>query len=226
MENITGKVIEILLANPLTVTLILAGIILVAIALIGQIPIVQGQYPITGLRAIALGTFGMLLIMTAIGLSVMLASSSAQPQVVLIVTATPLSENNQAPTLVVPSAVVSRPTLTAAPSLSDIATPSPQSSNPTVQGRKELIGLWEYRGNRAPMPSPPEEGQVIMANGDITNSGTCNIRIFQPGEFVEGLGEGTFQLWRITGTTSQIEQIVQEIQLGAAAHANMACPRL
>jgi hypothetical protein len=104
------------------------------------------------------------------------------------------------------------PTMTLRPTLS------------TVQ--KEFIGLWEYGQPRPPMPSPAGLNEVILANGDIDNSGTCHIKVFSSNEIVQGLGEGTFQLWRISGTTEQIESVIIQIQQGAAAHAGSPCPRL
>jgi uncharacterized protein YraI len=90
----------------------------------------------------------------------------------------------------------------------------------------EEIGLWEYGGSRPPMPDPAVAGQVVVANGDIDNSGTCHVKVFGPGETVQGLGEGTFELARVTGTPKQIQEAIDEIQRGAAAHAGGACPFL
>lgn len=92
--------------------------------------------------------------------------------------------------------------------------------------RVDFLGLWEYRGSRPPMPKPPDQGQVILANGDIDNSGTCHIKVFGPGEPVQGLGEGTFELRLITGTPEQIEALVANTQDGSAKTAGGSCPRL
>lgn len=86
-----------------------------------------------------------------------------------------------------------------------LAQPSSNAPQPIVSGaRQELIGLWEYHKTRAPMPQSADTNQVIVANGDIDNSGTCHIRVFGPGEPVTGLGEGTFQLWRVSGTSERL----------------------
>jgi hypothetical protein len=68
-----NEVITILFTNQLPVTLVILGVICVAIAIIGQIPSVKLQGP----RAYALGGFGALLILVAIGVSVVLASSTS-----------------------------------------------------------------------------------------------------------------------------------------------------
>ena len=218
MENLIGKIIDILLTNPLTVTLVLSGVVCVFIAIIGEIPRVQGQKPISGSRAVALASFGVLLIFSAIGLSWILAKSSPfdKPTTVVVVTAIPQ-----------PSvATASIPSVIAAPSsLSQVPPPTTSGSQPT-SARKQLIGLWEYHGKRSPMPNPASEGQVIVANGDIDNGGGCHIKVFTAGQKIEGLGDGTFQLWLVVGNTDQVEVTISEIQNGAAKDAGQDCPRL
>ena len=76
------------------------------------------------------------------------------------------------------------------------------------------------------MPTPVGPGQVIVANGDIDNSGTCHIKVFGPRKPVQGLGEGTFELWLFSGTDEQIKVAVTETQRGAATHAGGSCPIL
>jgi hypothetical protein len=76
------------------------------------------------------------------------------------------------------------------------------------------------------MPEPASPGQVILAHGDIDNSGTCHIKVLGSGEKVQGLGNGTFRLVRIIGTPDQIEVKVKEIQEIAARGAGGSCPRL
>jgi hypothetical protein len=84
----------------------------------------------------------------------------------------------------------------------------------------DYLGLWEYGKPRDPLPPPAMSGQVIVANGDITNSATCHVRIFGPSVPVEGLGSGTFELRRVTGTSEQIAAAAEKIRLGAATDPN------
>ena len=69
-------VIQILIENPLTVSLAILGVVCVAIAIIGRIPPID----IKGYRAIGLGIFGGLLMISAIGLSwILTAQTITQP---------------------------------------------------------------------------------------------------------------------------------------------------
>jgi hypothetical protein len=93
------------------------------------------------------------------------------------------------------------------PTVTPITTATPSQS---------LIGLWEYQKPRKDMPNPAQDGQVILANGDIDNSNTCHIKVFPPNVEVGGLGEGTFELWLLTGTSPQIEKMISNIQSGSS----------
>jgi len=93
-------------------------------------------------------------------------------------------------------------------------------STQTSPSSQVLLGLWEWKGNRPPMPAPAGNGQVIFANGDIDNSGTCHVKEFGEGVLVEGLGEGRFQLWLLTGTPEQITGYETIIQQGSASDQN------
>lgn len=91
----------------------------------------------------------------------------------------------------------------------------------------QLLGVWENRGKRPPMPSPAGIRQVIFANGDIDNSGHCHVKEFGRGKEVQGLGEGTFQLWLITGSPEYIELQENIIRVIAAnADPTGKCPYL
>ena len=76
------------------------------------------------------------------------------------------------------------------------------------------------------MPPPAGEHQLILAHGDIDNSNTCHIRRFGPGEIVEGLGAGSFEIWRFTGSDQVLEAAVRKHQEGAARHAGGTCSEL
>jgi hypothetical protein len=65
-------ILQVLITNPVTVIFAAAGVILIALAIIGQIPPINVQ----GKRAIFLGVFGGLLILTAIGVSWLLAEKN------------------------------------------------------------------------------------------------------------------------------------------------------
>ena len=116
--------------------------------------------------------------------------------------------------------------------------PEPQSPTPIPQQPTavqtylptvsiEVLGVWEYEGHRPPFPAPANSEQVIVAHGDIDDSGTCHIKEFGPGEPIRGLGNGTFKLVRITGTREQIKVAEAQIQKGAAEHAiGGTCPWL
>lgn len=99
-------------------------------------------------------------------------------------------------------------------------------SQSTDNAKVELLGEWLYQQPRASMPAPAGPGQAVFAHGDIDNTGTCHVKEFGPSEIVQGLGEGTFKLWLITGTPEQIRSVETQLQSGAAAHAGTSCPYL
>lgn len=76
---------------------------------------------------------------------------------------------------------------------------------------REDLGLCQF-SIPCSMPNSPGDNQVIVAHGDITSSGTCNIKIFISGQSLQGLGNSTFRLIRITGTPDQINAMVQDIK--------------
>lgn len=92
------------------------------------------------------------------------------------------------------------------------STPASASAGPAT---RESLGLWAYQGSRPPFPPPAGPNQVIVAHGDVDNSGTCSVRVFRQGEPVGGLGEGTFRLLRVTGSPEAIDAAVEDIQKGA-----------
>jgi len=110
------------------------------------------------------------------------------------------------------------------PSATNTAVPIP-SPTQIPSAIIENLGLWEWGKSRPPMPEPAGLSQVIFAHGDIDNSGTCHVKEFGTGVPVEGLGNGTFRLVRITGTQSQIMAAEFEIQTIAANGAGGSCPR-
>ncbi len=65
-----------------------------------------------------------------------------------------------------------------------------------------------------------------MANGDVDNTQTCHIKIFPAGVTVEGLGDGSYELWVITGSAADQDRLVTEIQQLTMGAANGPCPRL
>jgi hypothetical protein len=102
--------------------------------------------------------------------------------------------------------------------------PTTVSSQPQSGATIEDLGLWEWGTSRPPMPEPAGVNQVIFAHGDIDNSGRCHVTEFGTGITVQGLGEGTFRLVRITGTPEQIRAAELEIQQIAANGAGGSCP--
>jgi hypothetical protein len=94
MGELLSLAIQVLIGNPLTVSLVILGVICVFLAIVGKIPPMH----IEGGRALALGGFGFILIVAAIGLAWVLAASTplsasqqASPsptQVVVVVTVT------------------------------------------------------------------------------------------------------------------------------------------
>ncbi len=118
------------------------------------------------------------------------------------------------------------PTFTPFPIPAVVAATSTRSPTQSPIGSDVLLGTWEYQKPRPPMPNPAGQGQVIVAHGDIDNSGTCHLKVFGTGESVQGLGDGTFQLWLVSGTPEYIQTAIANHQSGAAAHAGGSCPRL
>jgi len=73
MTDIIGLAIQTLIGNPLTVSLVILGVVCVALAIIGRIPPMN----IEGARAVALAGFGLLLIVIAVVLAVIITSSKS-----------------------------------------------------------------------------------------------------------------------------------------------------
>jgi|GEM_PF-4859738 len=91
-----------------------------------------------------------------------------------------------------------------------IKTPLPGACESIVPASTE-IAFAEYNKPRPSMPAPAGPCERIVAHRDITNTGLCNIKVFGPGEEVTGLGDGTYKLKRISGTTQQIEKMISDI---------------
>lgn len=72
MSDIASTIIQVLLANPLTVSLVILGVICVMISIIGTIPPIR----VGGYRALFLGSFGALLIIGAVGLAWLIATQT------------------------------------------------------------------------------------------------------------------------------------------------------
>jgi len=126
-------------------------------------------------------------------------------------------------------------TPTVMPSDTSTSTPTPTSTltptststfTPVLTATIEELGIWVFNGNRPPMPVAASTGQIILAYGDINDSGTCHIKEFGVGVAVEGLGSGTFKLVRIIGSPQEIQDAVDHIQNDAASDAGTECPRL
>lgn len=118
MENILLKAIEILLGNPVTVTLIITGVACIIIAIFGEIPGVRTRRPFSAIQVIILGLFGLLLIVVSVTLSWILAVSPSEqismtPAITNMpeVLATPSSSSTEALTGVEPttSAITNTP---------------------------------------------------------------------------------------------------------------------
>ena len=77
-----------------------------------------------------------------------------------------------------------------------------------------------------PMPAPAPEGKMYVANGDVDGSRTCHLRVFPPGTPVEGLGEGSYELWLLSGTPQEIEWYIASLEMLTAGAAERPCPRL
>lgn len=54
------------------------------------------------------------------------------------------------------------------------------------------------------MPASAGENEVVFVHGDINNDGRCHVRAFGPGEPVQGLGSGTFEMWLLGGPSDVI----------------------
>ena len=97
---------------------------------------------------------------------------------------------------------------------------------PTVPAQVENLGLWKYGAlDNPPYPAPAADGQIIVAHGDITGTGTCNIRTFGPHAPITGLGNGTFRLVRVTGNGETIDREWKRMQEEAARPVG-GCPAL
>lgn len=106
----------------------------------------------------------------------------------------------------------------------DATATAPPRTGSSMTFRVEDLGVCQYR-QTCTMPSPAENGQIVMAHGDINDTGTCHYRIFTTGQTVTGLGHGTYRLLRITGTPQEIDAAVQRAADGAARDTG-SCPRL
>lgn len=129
----------------------------------------------------------------------------------------------------VPTGVPPTPTATAVPPTATalLLQPSPTAPLPTIQQDRATrldLGLWVWNGNRPPMPPPAQPGSVIVAHGDLTDSGACQVKVFPAGVQPGGLGSGTFRLILVTGSQPAIEAMVYEIQAIAASEAGGVCP--
>ncbi len=129
----------------------------------------------------------------------------------------------------VPTGVPPTPTATAVPPTATAlpAQPSPTAPLPTIQQDRATrleLGFWVWNGNRPPMPPPAQPGSVIVAHGDLTDSGACQVKVFAAGVQPGGLGSGTFRLVLVTGSEPAIEAMVYEIQAIAASETGGVCP--
>ncbi len=86
------------------------------------------------------------------------------------------------------------------------------------------LGTWVWNGNRPAYPATPGNGEYVIAHGDINSSGTCHYIVFEAGEAITGLGEGTFNMYRISGEAkavyNEIDRHFDQVNVG------MICPML
>jgi hypothetical protein len=226
--------ITVLFTSPLPVALVILGVLCVVAAIIGKLPSIQ----LNGFRAFALGSFGVILILGAV-VSAWLLAIATQPQgSIPLPTPNVETSPSSTPAATMTTAFLPSPTqaATATQKVQPVTQPTATSQQilqqptaTTPPSSRVLLGLWEWQGNRPPMPTPAGPGQVIFANGDIDNSGACHVKEFGSGQLVQGLGEGRFQLWLITGTPEQIAAHEGVIQQGSASDPNNpfgTCPYL
>jgi len=139
--------IEVLTGNPLTVALVVGGIICVAIALIGK---ASGGIEVTGARAFFLGLFGVVLIFTSIVVSWILASEKMSANVAASLTP---SAPSTATAVVVPTDTLKPILQTQEPILPTVISPSPIPPTavliqPTTQAQTLCYGkCWRYDDN-------------------------------------------------------------------------------
>jgi hypothetical protein len=127
---------------------------------------------------------------------------------------------------VIIGAPLSTPTAASQPQIV-ITTGFTPTACPAFQG-EEVIGTWRYQGSRPAFPPPASQCQVLMAQGDITDSATCHYHLFEQGQQIGNLGSGTFVLLRFTGPRDQIDARIQSIaaDLARANATKGGCPRI
>jgi hypothetical protein len=223
MDSLTSKIIDILFNNSLSVTLIIAGIICIFIAIVGEIPIINpsNTSKISKTRAILLSLFGIFLILASIGLSwVQAVVATNQPLEVLVVTATPAlipTPQTTTSSLLVPSSTV-EPTATSVNSSQEQVTATIIATPPDTANR----GLTSCTAFQNGETRGVSSGSFVI--GDVIID---NVPQYDSG----GIGEGTVAYFEkeatvtaqwgagcYLGDKSLIEEIVQgELQHGCGS---------
>jgi hypothetical protein len=104
-----------------------------------------------------------------------------------------------------------------------VASQEDRASSTAASGRREELGI--CTPGSCPSLHAASAGQVILAYGDLTDSGGCFIRRFVPGEPVTRLGtRGTYRLVRISGSADGIKALEGATQATAASEAGGSCP--
>jgi len=140
-------VITVLFTNPLPVALVILGVICIGLAIIGRIPPMH----IEGVRAVALGALGVVLIAAAIWSAWLLAPASiAQSEPTSVVVVSPEATSADTATSVSLPTQVTQPTI-AKPTVQPIA---------TVEGSPPLPTACSPQAGRTP-PRPTSNGEWI-----------------------------------------------------------------
>lgn len=165
------------------------------------------------------------------------ASVAAQRQVVApqapaapVVPAQPVMTLIQPPTPVPQPIVINTPVppATATPVPAPTATPVPAPTSTPEPQRVQRLGVTNCRYRVAcALPAAAEQGQILVAVGDINNSGRCHYRVFDAGQSVSGLGAGSFDIYRLMGPHDLLLQEADAIgTANAGGDPNGVCPKL
>ena len=112
--------------------------------------------------------------------------------------------------------------------------PSTASAPPPPPGKpasSRIADHWlvehQYPHPVTGLPAPARPGEAYFANGNlIQNDSRCYVKVFWSGQPVQGLGNGSWQLWKAVGTRDEIEAYVQDSLPAIEAHAKKPCTRL
>ena len=113
-----------------------------------------------------------------------------------------------------------------------IAGPALLSPPPAKQASPRIADHWIVLEHQYPhpvtgLPAPAGPGEAYFANGDlIQNDSRCYVKVFWSGQPIQGLGNGSWQLWKAVGTSDEIEAYVQDSLPAIERHARKSCTRL